>query len=202
MATSESEPEVAPPSAAAEADAGEAGAPSSEANAPSPASASAPPCASSSVPASAQESTPASQQEPISPQTAHATEVALAEVRLSEVVVSGRQSSSFESIKSRTISRPEGYVPVGKKHKVRVIRGPMEITPEWLTKVFTARKYLKPGGLIFPDKAVLYLSAVEDGDYKAEKMDWWDDVYGFKMSALKELAYVRPRAARAFHAAR
>ena len=23
-------------------------------------------------------------------------------------------------------------------------------------------------------------------------MDWWDDVYGFKMSALKELAYVEP----------
>ena len=72
-----------------------------------------------------------------------------------------------------------------------------------LDTVLVARdKYLKPGGLIFPDKAVLYLSAVEDGDYKAEKMDWWDDVYGFKMSALKELAYVRPHAARAFHAAR
>ena len=72
-----------------------------------------------------------------------------------------------------------------------------------LDTVLVARdKYLKPGGLIFPDKAVLYLSAVEDGDYKAEKMDWWDAVYGFKMSALKELAYVRPRAARAFHAAR
>ena len=72
-----------------------------------------------------------------------------------------------------------------------------------LDTVLVARdKYLKPGGLIFPDKAVLYLSAVEDGDYKAEKMDWWDDVYGFKMSALKELAYVRPRAACAFHAAK
>lgn len=62
-----------------------------------------------------------------------------------------------------------------------------------LDTVLVARdKYLAPGGLIFPDKATLYLSAIEDGDYKAEKMDWWDDVYGFKMSALKELAYVEP----------
>ncbi len=146
MATSESGLEAAPPSAAEEADAGEADAPSSEAE--SPASASAPPSAPPSAPASAPESAPESPQEPISPKTAHATEVALAEVSLSEVTVSGRQSSSFESMKSRTISRPEGYVPVGKKHKVRVIRGPTEITPEWLTKVFTARKYLKPGGFV------------------------------------------------------
>jgi len=62
-----------------------------------------------------------------------------------------------------------------------------------LDTVLVARdKYLAPGGLVFPDKATLYISAIEDGDYKAEKMDWWDDVYGFKMSALKELAYVEP----------
>ncbi|CAG8847711.1 8558_t:CDS:2, partial [Racocetra persica] len=28
----------------------------------------------------------------------------------------------------------------------------------------------KPNGLIFPDKATIYLAAIEDGDYKEEKI--------------------------------
>jgi hypothetical protein len=59
--------------------------------------------------------------------------------------------------------------------------------------VLAARdKYLVPGGLMLPDKATLYLAAIEDGDYKEEKLEWWDNVYGFKMSCLKELAYLEP----------
>ena len=62
-----------------------------------------------------------------------------------------------------------------------------------LDTVLVARdKYLVPGGIILPDKATLYLSAIEDGAYKSEKIEWWDDVYGFKMSCMKELAYVEP----------
>jgi protein arginine N-methyltransferase 1 len=41
-----------------------------------------------------------------------------------------------------------------------------------LDTVLIARdKYLKPGGLIFPDNASLYLAAIEDQDYKEEKIN-------------------------------
>lgn len=41
-----------------------------------------------------------------------------------------------------------------------------------LDTVLLARdKYLKPGGLIFPDVATLYLAAIEDSDYKEEKIN-------------------------------
>ena len=41
-----------------------------------------------------------------------------------------------------------------------------------LDTVLLARdKYLKPGGLIFPDVATLYIAAIEDSEYKEEKIN-------------------------------
>ena len=41
-----------------------------------------------------------------------------------------------------------------------------------LDTVLEARdRYLKPGGLIFPDRATLYIAAIEDQDYKEEKIN-------------------------------
>lgn len=41
-----------------------------------------------------------------------------------------------------------------------------------LDTVLVARdKYLKPGGMLFPDKATIYIAAIEDEDYKAEKIN-------------------------------
>ena len=41
-----------------------------------------------------------------------------------------------------------------------------------LDTVLLARdKYLKKGGLIFPDTATLYLAAIEDQEYKDEKIN-------------------------------
>lgn len=34
------------------------------------------------------------------------------------------------------------------------------------TVLFCRDKWLKPGGMIFPDKASLYVAAIEDADYK------------------------------------
>lgn len=49
-----------------------------------------------------------------------------------------------------------------------------------LDTVLLARdRWLAPSGLIFPDKAVMHLTAIEDAEYRAEKIDWWDNVYGF-----------------------
>lgn len=78
-----------------------------------------------------------------------------------------------------------------------------------LDTVLLARdKYLAPGGLMFPDNATLYLAAIEDKDYKEEKINckflvlWsmrvlnvskvWDNVYGFNYSCIKDIAIREP----------
>nr|GAT58519.1 protein arginine N-methyltransferase [Mycena chlorophos] len=62
-----------------------------------------------------------------------------------------------------------------------------------LDTVLLARdKYLKKGGLIFPDTATLYLAAIEDQDYKEEKINFWDNVYGFDYSCIKHIALREP----------
>ncbi|OBZ67183.1 Protein arginine N-methyltransferase 1 [Grifola frondosa] len=62
-----------------------------------------------------------------------------------------------------------------------------------LDTVLLARdRYLKPGGLIFPDVATLYLAAIEDMDYKEEKINFWDNVYGFDYSCIKDIALREP----------
>ena len=67
-----------------------------------------------------------------------------------------------------------------------------------LDTVLLARdKYLRPDGIMMPDHATLYLSAIEDQEYKEEKIDFWDNVYGFDYSCIKEIALrvarMRPR---------
>lgn len=45
-----------------------------------------------------------------------------------------------------------------------------------LDSVLYARdKYLKKDGLMFPDRAVLFLSTLEDEEYKDEKFNFWDN---------------------------
>ncbi|TFY75192.1 hypothetical protein EWM64_g8820 [Hericium alpestre] len=62
-----------------------------------------------------------------------------------------------------------------------------------LDTVLLARdKYLKKDGLIFPDHATLYLAAIEDQDYKEEKINFWDNVYGFDYSCIKDIALREP----------
>ena len=62
-----------------------------------------------------------------------------------------------------------------------------------LDTVLVARdKFLKKGGLLFPDKATLYIAAIEDGEYMNEKINFWDNVYGFDMTCIKELALLEP----------
>lgn len=60
------------------------------------------------------------------------------------------------------------------------------------TVLFARDKWLKPGGLMFPNKATLYLCAIEDAQYKAEKIDFWDNVYGLDMSCIKSVALTEP----------
>merc|ERR1711879_166888 len=53
------------------------------------------------------------------------------------------------------------------------------------TVLYARDKWLTEGGLMFPDKATLYITAIEDRQYKDDKINWWDDVYGFDMSCIR-----------------
>ena len=99
---------------------------------------------------------------------------------------------------------------------VTIIRGKMEeislpegvdkvdiIISEWmgyclfyesmLDSVLYARdRWLAPDGLMFPDRATLYICGIEDRENKADKVDWWDEVYGFDMSCVRKTALTEP----------
>jgi hypothetical protein len=60
------------------------------------------------------------------------------------------------------------------------------------TVLWARDKWLAPDGLIFPDSASLYMVGIEDGDYRAEKIDWWSNVYGFNMQCLGKVALLEP----------
>lgn len=61
------------------------------------------------------------------------------------------------------------------------------------TVIFARDKWLnKNGGLIFPDQATLYICAIEDRQYKEDKIDWWDNVYGINMNAIRKIAIKEP----------
>jgi len=60
------------------------------------------------------------------------------------------------------------------------------------TVLFARDKWLAPGGLMFPDKATLYICGIEDRQYKDDKIHWWDDVYGFDMSCIRKVALTEP----------
>jgi len=60
------------------------------------------------------------------------------------------------------------------------------------TIIYARDHFLKPGGILLPDKANLYIAGIEDAEYKSKKIDFWDSVYGFDMSCIKQIAYAEP----------
>lgn len=61
------------------------------------------------------------------------------------------------------------------------------------TVLYARDKWLQPEtGLLFPDKCTLFVTAIEDRQYKDEKINWWDDVYGFDMSSIRKVAITEP----------
>jgi len=60
------------------------------------------------------------------------------------------------------------------------------------TVLYARDKWLTKDGLIFPDRASLYLTAIEDQKYFEDKINFWDDVYGFDMSCIKKMALTEP----------
>lgn len=61
------------------------------------------------------------------------------------------------------------------------------------TVIYARDKWLKPEvGMMFPDRCTLFVSAIEDRQYKDEKINWWDNVYGFNMSSIRKVAISEP----------
>jgi protein arginine N-methyltransferase 1 len=80
----------------------------------------------------------------------------------------------------------------GMSDKITLVQGKMEevvlpfpkvdiIVSEWMgyfllyesmldTVLYARDRYLNKGGLIFPDKATIFMAGIEDGDYKEEKI--------------------------------
>lgn len=94
---------------------------------------------------------------------------------------------------STIIEKAKEIVAVnGLSDKITLLQGKMEevelpfpkvdiILSEWMgyfllyesmmdTVLYARDRYLEKGGLIFPDKATLYVAGIEDGDYKEEKI--------------------------------
>lgn len=93
------------------------------------------------------------------------------------------------------------------KGKVEEVELPVDkvdiIISEWMgycllyesmldTVLYARDKWLKPEGLMFPDKASLYMTAIEDHEYKDQKIYFWDNVYGYDMSAIRDIALSEP----------
>ncbi|XP_065079764.1 protein arginine N-methyltransferase 1-like [Ochlerotatus camptorhynchus] len=62
------------------------------------------------------------------------------------------------------------------------------------TVIYARNKWLKPKvGIMFPDRCSLFVAAIEERERKDEKINWWDDVYGFDMSAIRKDAINEPQ---------
>mmetsp|Transcript_989 Transcript_989/g.1235 ORF Transcript_989/g.1235 Transcript_989/m.1235 type:complete len:365 (+) Transcript_989:93-1187(+) len=93
------------------------------------------------------------------------------------------------------------------KGKVEEIELPVDsvdiVVSEWMgyfllyesmldTVIFARDKWLIKDGIIFPDKAIMYISALEDAAVKRDRIDFWNDVYGFDMTPIKQIALCEP----------
>jgi len=121
----------------------------------------------------------------------------------SDIVFAAQQivkENSMESIVTIIKGKVEEVeLPLGPNEKVDII------VSEWMgycllyesmlpTVLFARDKWLRKdgNGIILPDIATMSICAIEDADYKEDKINFWDNVYGFKMSCIKKMAIQEP----------
>lgn len=51
--------------------------------------------------------------------------------------------------------------------------------------LFARDRYLQPQGLLVPDQAGMWLAAVDENAGYDERLGYWQDVYGFRMSCMR-----------------
>jgi len=56
------------------------------------------------------------------------------------------------------------------------------------TVLFARDKWLSKEGVLFPDKATLYVCGIEGRQRKKDKVDWWNNIYGFNMAQIRKSA--------------
>jgi len=110
---------------------------------------------------------------------------------------------------AKTIIKENGF-----EGRITIIKGKLEeitlpvekvdiIISEWMgyfllyesmmdTVLMARDKWLVEGGLLFPDKARMHICGIQDAEYRQQKLDFWDDVYGYKMSCFKATAIAEP----------
>ena len=47
-------------------------------------------------------------------------------------------------------------------------------------------------GYLLPDRASISICGIEDEDYKGDRINWWDRVWGIDMSSIKKYTLVEP----------
>ncbi|XP_072963445.1 probable protein arginine N-methyltransferase 6.2 isoform X1 [Typha angustifolia] len=114
-------------------------------------------------------------------------------VDASEIVVQAVEVVKENNLSDKIIVLHGRVEDVNIEEKVDVIvsewMGYMLLYESMLASVIFARdKWLKPGGLILPSHAVLYMAPVTHSERYRESVDFWRDVYGIKMSSMVPLA--------------
>lgn len=59
--------------------------------------------------------------------------------------------------------------------------------------IYARDRWLKPGGLILPDRASFYFAAIENRAYKEIRKEYWRNVYGFNMNHVRAFALSDPQ---------
>ncbi|KAI4385805.1 hypothetical protein MLD38_003798 [Melastoma candidum] len=114
-------------------------------------------------------------------------------VDASDIAVQAREVVKANNLSDRVIVLHGRVEDVEIDEEVDVIisewMGYMLLYESMLGSVITARdRWLKPGGLILPSHATLYMTPITNTDRYAASVDFWRDVYGIDMSAMVPLA--------------
>lgn len=102
----------------------------------------------------------------------------------------------------------------GYKDKITVINGKIEeielpvkkvdiIVSEWMgycllyegmfdSVIFARDKWLAPGGMLFPNKASMFVKGIDDHNFWRDKIEFWSSVYGFNYNSFKKWIELEP----------
>lgn len=58
--------------------------------------------------------------------------------------------------------------------------------------IFARDKWLAPDGLLFPDRAIMYLKGIDDAGFWRDKLDFWNSVYGYNYQSIKKWIEIEP----------
>ncbi|KAM3137036.1 Protein arginine N-methyltransferase 8 [Paramecium bursaria] len=58
--------------------------------------------------------------------------------------------------------------------------------------IYARDQCLNAGGIIFPDHGSIYVQSIEDEQYRRQKLQFWDQVYGVDMQAMKRWVQIEP----------